>query len=83
MNDESGRSTAFNDSAWGDVSRSYMISARKLKEKSIKEIIQTAKQFVRCARRRGRGALMTSTDSVDDVRANLVDESDDEECKSN
>jgi hypothetical protein len=46
MNDKSRWSTAFNDSAWGDVSHSYMISARKLKEKSIEEIIQIAKQFV-------------------------------------
>jgi hypothetical protein len=84
MNDGSGRSTAFNDSAWGDVSCGYTISARKLKDKSIEEITQAAKHFSKCARRRhgGGGASTTGTDSVVDVRANLIDESNDE-CKSN
>lgn len=82
MSDGSGRSTAFNDSAWGDASRGYTISARKLKEKSIEEIIQAARQFAKSARRRG-GASTTGTDSVDDIHANLLNESDDDKCKSN
>jgi hypothetical protein len=83
MSDGSRRSTAFNDSAWGEVSHGYTILARGLKAKSIEEITQATKQFAKCARRRGGGASTTGTDSVVDVHANLVDESDDEECKSN
>jgi hypothetical protein len=82
MNDGSRRSTAFNDSAWGDAARGYTISARTLKEHSIEVIVQAAKQFARCACR-GGGGTSTTTDSVDDARANLVNKSDNEECKSN
>jgi hypothetical protein len=79
MNDGSGWSTAFNGSAWRDASCGYTIS---LKEKSIKEITQAAKQIVKCAHCHGRASTI-STDSMNDVHTNLVKESDDEECKSN
>jgi ribosomal protein L12E/L44/L45/RPP1/RPP2 len=79
MSDGSGRSTSFTDGTWGDASRSYTMSARGLKDKSIEEIIETAKKFAKCARR-GRGGASSGATSMDvhDIRANLVDESDSE-----
>jgi ribosomal protein L12E/L44/L45/RPP1/RPP2 len=80
VNDSSGRPTAFNDGGWGGPSRSYTISAKNLKKKSIDEIIKQAKAASRANRTNTKATTSTGNPMViNDYRANLVDESVSEE----
>lgn len=78
----STRQTGFSDAAWGDASRSFAKSGRKLTVAKFNAIIKDAQAHMKPSHRRTTG-IKDSIDVDEDERACVIvsDSESDEECK--
>jgi hypothetical protein len=69
------KDTAFNDDRWGDVTRDYAESVKKLAKQSFQEVCDQAKQMSKPTRRGRRSGSQSDEDAPKRVgrRALLVD----------
>jgi hypothetical protein len=69
------KDTAFNDHRWGDVTRDYVTSVKKLTEESFKEICSRARQMSKFTRKGGRSGSPSVEDAPKRIgrRAQLLD----------
>jgi hypothetical protein len=81
---ESNSGTAFSDLNWGKATRDYLVSVRGLKQKTLATILEMALDVYNKTDSKRSKSLAVSQDDLDDEpgwRANLVDLSDDGDCK--
>ena len=69
------KDTAFNNHRWGDVTRDYVTSVKKLTEESFKEICSRARQMSKSTRRGGQSGSPSVEDAPKRIgqRAQLLD----------
>jgi hypothetical protein len=77
---KSANSFMFNEANWGSATRGYMKSVRRMRPDRFIEIMEMARSFSKARSTSGDSSSEYSGQTADtnDIRANLVDYSDDE-----
>jgi hypothetical protein len=83
LNEATGKKSAnslmFNEANWGSATRGYMKSVRRMRPDRFIEIMEMARSFSKARSTSGDSSEYSGhTADTDDIRANLVDYSDDE-----